>query len=99
MPLSVNDGAPTLFIRREAYERAALTRTALDEQLNLTPDEFRVEGDLVAIGPIWDANALGALVDQLEGLGLAYFDDFIELSGNWPSWLRLFAIPGSERHG
>ena len=23
--------------------------------------------------------------------GLTYFDDFFELSGNWPEWLKLFA--------
>jgi hypothetical protein len=97
LPLAVNDGAPTLFIRRQAYERVSLTRAALDEQLNLTPDEFRVEGDLVAVGPIWDADALGALIEQLEGLGLVYFDDFVELSGNWPEWLRLFAVATAER--
>jgi hypothetical protein len=26
----------------------------------------------------------------LESLGLVYFDDFFELSGNWPAWLNVF---------
>ena len=91
MALSIPDGHPTLVFRRDAYERANLTRAALDERLGLTPDEFRVEGDLVAVGPIHDEDALGALVADLEQLGLRYFDDFFELSGNWPGWLALYA--------
>lgn len=51
MPLSISEGAPTLLIRRAAYERSGLDRSTLDERLGLTPDEFRVEGSLVAIGP------------------------------------------------
>ena len=34
------------FVRR-AYEASGLTRATIDERLGLTPDEFRVEGDLV----------------------------------------------------
>ena len=92
MPLDVPQGQPTLFIRRAAYERAGLSRAALDERLRLTPEEFRVEGELVALGPIFDDEALGALLAELEGAGLVYFADFFELSGNWPAWLRLLAM-------
>ena len=92
MPLPISAAAPTLFIRREAFERSGLTRAALDERLGLTEEEFRVEGTLVAVGPIPGEVALTALVDELETLGLAYFDDFFELSGNWPDWLQLYAM-------
>jgi hypothetical protein len=91
MPLYVHAGDPTLFIRKPAFERAGLTRSRIDERLNLTADEFRVERDLIAIGPILAADDLPALVEELEGLGLVYFDDFFELSGTWPDWLRLYA--------
>ena len=96
MALTVATGAPTLFIRREAYESTGLTRRAIDERLGLTPDEFRVEADLVAIGPLHGAggDGLGDLISELEGLGLTYFDDCFELSGNWPAWLRLHASAG-----
>ena len=87
MPLTVSVGAPTLFIRRPAYESSGLTRAAIDARLGLTADEFRVEDDLVAIGPVYDADALGAFVDELEVAGLVYFDDVFELNGNWPEWL------------
>ncbi|MDF1505719.1 hypothetical protein [Roseisolibacter sp. H3M3-2] len=89
MPLEIPASHPTLIFRRDAYERANLVRAALDERLGLTPDEFRVEGDLVVVGPIHDADALGALVADVEALGLAYFDDFFEMSGNWPEWLKV----------
>lgn len=91
MALSIVNGAPSLFIRRAAYESSGLTRAAIDERLGLTADEFRVEGDLVCIGPIYDTDALGPLIAELEEMGLAYYDDFFELSGNWPSWLTIHA--------
>jgi len=93
MPLDIATGAPTLVIRRPAYESSGLTRAAIDERLGLTADEFRVEGNLVAIGPLYEAaaSALGGLIAELEAIGLVYFDDFFELSGNWPDWLRLHA--------
>ena len=91
MPLSVAQGVPTLFFRREAYERADLTRVALDARLGLTDAEFRVEGDLVALGPIYDIDALGTLVDELETSGLTYYEDFFELSVSWPEWLVILA--------
>ena len=89
MPLSVTQGVPTLFIRRPAYERSGLTRASLDERLGLTDGEFQVDGDLVALGPIYDVDALGTLVDDLESAGLVYYEDFFELSGCWPEWLEL----------
>ena len=83
---------PTLLIRKAAFERAGLTRAQFDEALGLTADEFRVEGALIAVGPLVGDDSLGDLSAQLEEAGMAYFDDFFELSGNWPAWLRLFAM-------
>ena len=90
MALTISSGAPTLFVRRAAYESSGLARADLDNRLGLTSDEFRVEGDLVAIGPIHGTD-IGDLIAELEGLGLIYFDDFFELSGNWPEWLGVHA--------
>jgi len=96
MPLAVTQGVPTLFFRRHAYERTGLTRASLDERLGLTDTEFQVDGDLVALGPIYDVEALGALVDELEREGLAYYQDFFELSGNWPEWLEVLVRAGKS---
>lgn len=97
MALSVTHGVPTLFIRRTAYERVGLNRTTLDERLGLTDAEFQVDGDLVALGPIYDVDALGGLVDDLEGAGLVYYDDFFELSGSWPEWLEIVVRAGGRK--
>lgn len=101
MPLHIPSGAPTLFIRRSAYERADLVRAAIDARLGLTAEEFRVEGDLVVVGPVYDAEAFTAVMDELEKLGLSYFDDYFELSGNWPAWVLLLvgssAGPGRSK--
>lgn len=93
MALTVATGAPTLFLRRDAYESSGLTRAKIDERLGLTADEFRVEGNLVAIGPVYGdaAEGLGDFFAELEGLGLVYFDDFFELTGNWPDWMQVHA--------
>ena len=91
MSLPITQGVPTLFLRREAYERTGITRVSLDARLGLTDAEFRVEGDLIALGPIYDVDALGVLVDELERTGLTYYEDFFELSGSWPDWLMIFA--------
>jgi hypothetical protein len=94
VPLDITPGRPTLVIRRASYERVGLVRSALDERLGLTPDEFRVEGGaehgFVALGPVHDEDALGALVADLEALGLAYFDDYFEVPASWPAWLRVY---------
>jgi hypothetical protein len=97
MPLPVSHGVPTLFIRRLAYERSGLTRAALDERLGLTDAEFQVDGDLVALGPIYDVDALGTLVDDLERAGLTYYEDFFELSGSWPEWLEIVVRAGGRK--
>jgi hypothetical protein len=88
-------------VKRDSYERSGLVRSALDERLGLTADEFRVEGDLVIIGPVYDGEAFASLLEELEQLGLVYYDDFFELSGNWPDWLTVLAgsvtVPGRSK--
>ena len=76
----------------EAFESAGLLRADIDRLLGLTDEEFRVEGDVIAIGPVFDGDALGALLAELEERGLTFFEDFFELSGNWPDWLTIFAM-------
>ena len=91
MPLELPANNPSLLIRRSAFERAGLTRSAIDDRLGLTDQEFRVEADLIVVGPILDESALPDLIAELEEAGLVYFDDFFDLSGNWPEWLAVFA--------
>ena len=92
MPLSVSSGLPTLFIAKDAFERVSLIRSEIDAMFNLTDAEFAVEGNLVAIGPLPSDEMVGPIVEYFEGKGLVYYDDMFELSGNWPSWLRIYAM-------
>jgi hypothetical protein len=92
MPLPLSAGAPTLVVKKDAFERAGITRAQIDQALTLTDEEFRVEHGLVAIGPIFDEDGFTALVEAFEQAGLVYFDDFFEMSGNWPDWLSIFAL-------
>lgn len=91
MPLSLSPQGPTLAIRREAFEFAGLSRTSIDSALNLTDAEFRVEGSLIAIGPLPGPDDVPDLIDMFEEAGLVYFDDFMEIPGGMPEWLELFA--------
>jgi hypothetical protein len=91
MPVPVHREAPTVLIRRAAWERSGLSRSEIDLNFNLTADEFRTEGTVVAIGPLFGDGHLEQLVAMLEGAGLVYYEEFFELSGNWPEWLSVFA--------
>ena len=91
MPIELPTNNTSLIIRRVAFERTGITRAAIDDRLGLTDQEFRVEGDLIVIGPILDDDAIHGMIGDLEDAGLVYFEDFFDLSGNWPEWLVLFA--------
>ena len=92
MPLPVSSGLPTLFIVKHAFERVSLVRSEIDTMFNLTDAEFTVEGNLIAIGPLPSDEMIGPMVEYFEGKGLTYYDDMFELSGNWPGWLRIYAM-------
>jgi hypothetical protein len=96
MPLSLTHGATTLVVRKNAFERAGFTRLQIDTALTLTDEEFRVERNLIAIGPIYEAEGLARIIESFEQRGLAYFEDFFEMSGNWPEWLSVFVLTGRE---
>ena len=92
MPLPLSSGASTLVVKKAAYERSGITRAQIDKALTLTDEEFRVEHGLVAIGPIYDEEGFATLIEAFENARLVYFDDFFEMSGNWPEWLSVFAL-------
>ncbi|MCU0633836.1 MAG: hypothetical protein MUE41_03085 [Gemmatimonadaceae bacterium] len=92
MALTLGADAPTLLIRRAAFERAGLDRAALDDALTLTAEEFRMEGALIAVGPLVGEDTSAQAIELLERAGLVYYDDFIEVPGNWPAWIRLYAM-------
>jgi hypothetical protein len=92
MPLSISAGLPTILLRKEAFERSGLTRVEIDSRFNLTDAEFSVEGALIAIGPLPSDDMIGPMVEFFEEKGLAYYDDVMEMSGNWPDWIRIYAM-------
>ncbi len=91
MALALAHGNAVVLIRQSAFERSGIARNSIDERYNLTADEFRVEDGLIMLGPLPSDDILPSLIDDLEQSGLVYFDDFFELSGNWPEWLTLYA--------
>lgn len=99
MPLELPQNNAVMLIRQSAFEASGITRAAIDERYNLTADEFRVEDGLVLVGPLPSDDALSTLITDLEQNGLVYFDDFFDLSGNWPEWLTLYARSAKSRRG
>jgi folate-dependent tRNA-U54 methylase TrmFO/GidA len=91
MPLALSPVGSTLAIRRDAFEAAGLTRETLDRVLVLTDEEFRVEGALIALGPLPAPDDVPNVIEMLEDAGLVYFDDFMEIPGGFPEWLTLYA--------
>jgi hypothetical protein len=98
MPLQLATNNTSLIIRRAPFERAGIKRASIDQALGLTDQEFRVEGDLIVVGPVLDDDALQELIADFENAGLVYFDDYFDLSGNWPEWLGVF-VSGKRATG
>lgn len=98
MPLELSHDRAVILIRQSAFERSGLSRQAIDERYGLPDDEFRVGDGLVALGPLPLEDMLPELITDLEESGLTYFDDFFELSGNWPEWLTIY-VRGSKGRG
>src|SRR2546423_3306197 len=97
MPIELAHNRTSVLIRRAAFERANLARSAIDQRFNLTAAEFQVEEDLVVIGPLASDDMISQLIEDLETSGLTYFDDFFDLSGNWPDWLSVYARARERR--
>src|SRR5207253_10281966 len=91
MPLELPRDRIIVLICQSAFVRSGMARKAIDDRYNLTDEEFRVEDGLIALGPLPSDDMLPELVEDLEASGLVYFDEFFELSGNWPDWLSLSA--------
>ena len=65
-------------------------RSIIDARYNLTDEEFRAEDGLVMVGPLPSEDLLPQLIEDFEASGLIYFEDFFDLSGNWPEWLSIY---------
>ena len=68
MALSIRNGGAWILIRRAAYESSGLSRAAIDERFGLTDQEFRVEGSLVVIGPLFGGSD-DAVTDVIAPVG------------------------------
>lgn len=99
MPIELAHNRGTVLIRRSAFERVNLVRSTIDARYNLTDEEFQVEEDLVVIGPLASEDMIPQMIEDLETSGLVYFDDFFDLSGNWPDWLSVYVRARERKSG
>jgi hypothetical protein len=92
VPILIEGGRSSILITRAAFERMKLTRADIDRTFNLTDQEFKVEGQLVVLGPLPSDDLAEEIFVWLEGHGLVHFEDFFDLTGNWPEWLNLYVM-------
>jgi hypothetical protein len=52
---------------------------------------------LISFGPSFGQEALDEFVKALSGLGLQYFDDFVEIVGDCPAWCRFKAAYAADK--
>jgi hypothetical protein len=74
-----------LLVRRKALEESGVSLgdvlTALEVGEPLDENEY-----LISFGPHFGQEALDTMTQRLTTLGLRYFDDFFEFSGDYPKW-------------
>ncbi|WFU07173.1 hypothetical protein QA648_35305 (plasmid) [Rhizobium sp. CB3171] len=76
-----------LVIRRAALVERGV---ALDDLLSAMKVRGPLDSDahLISFGPSFGQEALEGLVKVLSALGLRYFDDFIDIVGDYPRWCQ-----------
>jgi len=80
--------------------RAALTERDISWDKLLRALEVKApldsNDDLISFGPTFGKEALEVFLRRLSDLGLEYYDDFFEFSGDYPKWC-VFRVSASER--
>ena len=97
MPIQLHHSRPTIVVRQAAFEGSGVSRASIDSKYNLTDEEFKVENGLVAIGPLPSDDLVPELIEDFESVGLVYFDDFFEMSGNWPDWMAVYVLAARKQ--
>ena len=83
-----------LVVRRASLKERGVSWTALLAALEvakpLDSDEF-----ILSFGPHFGSEALATFTSRLSELGLRYFDDFFEFSGDFPKWCQ-FSVASTK---
>jgi hypothetical protein len=74
-----------LVVRLASLNERGLTVEKLLDALE-TSAPFDSNDEIASFGPHFGAEVLETLVRRLTDLGLEYFDDFFEFSGDFPAW-------------
>ncbi len=74
-----------LLVRRKALEERGVSwgdlLNALEVRKPLDENEY-----LISFGPHFGQASMDTITQRLTTLGLSYFDDFFEFSGDYPKW-------------
>jgi hypothetical protein len=76
-----------LVIRKDALRERNVSLEALLAAMK-TDAPLDSDDRLISFGPSFGQEALDGLIKELSGLGLQYFDDFVEVVGSYPEWCR-----------
>ncbi|MEZ2311572.1 hypothetical protein AB6809_33605 [Paraburkholderia sp. RCC_158] len=87
-----------LVIRKDALRER---NVSLEAVLAALKADAPLDSDdrLISFGPSFGQEALDGLIKELAGLGLQYFDDFVEVVGTYPEWCRFRVGYAKNRNG
>jgi len=74
-----------LIVRRKALVERQVSLHDLFAAMEVSK-AFDDSDELLSFGPHFGREAADTMISRLTKLGLVYFDDFFEFSGDYPSW-------------
>lgn len=83
-----------IVVRLASLNQRGITLERLLNALE-TSSPFDSNDEIASFGPHFGAEALETMVRRLCDLGLKYFDDFFEFSGDFPRWC-IFGVSGLD---
>jgi len=83
-----------LLLRKKSLSEKEVALAELTEAMK-GAEQVGEDAHLISYGPCFGAEALDGYIKSLQNIGLDYWDDFVEFSGDFPSWCR-FRVYYSE---
>ena len=87
-------GEYSIVVRLASLKKRGVPLSKLMAALGAS-EPFDSNDEIASFGPHFGREALDTLVQRLSDLGLEYFDDFFEFSGDFPKWC-IFRVSAAQ---
>ena len=77
-----------LVIRQNALREKRISETKVFKIFGVT-EPLDSNSELMSFGPVFGGEALKNICGELNLIGLSYFDDYVDLIADYPSWLQI----------